>query len=105
MSKKIKVIKFPVGSDPMVVEIDDSLEAMQAVVGGYLEVVVVDGLDLWCNEEGLIDDMPFNRLMGGHAIHGDFFLARHDDEGDSTSVTAADIAKFVNRKTGAHPAR
>ena len=95
MSNKIKVIKFPVGSDPLVMEIGDDLDAMQAQVGGMIQIVEVDGLDLVCNEEGLILELPFNRIVGGHYIHGDFFFTRHDDEGGTTSVTKDDIKRLV----------
>jgi hypothetical protein len=92
---RIKVIKYPVGSDPLVVEIDDDLDAMQAQVGGMIQIVEVDGMDLVCNEEGLVLNLPFNRVVGGHYIHGDFFLARHDDEGNTTTVTKDDIKRLV----------
>lgn len=95
MGTKLKVIKFPVGSDPLVLEIAAGLDSMQAQVGGMIQIVEVDGLDLVCNEEGLLLDLPFNRVMGGHHIHGDFFLTRHDDEGETTSVTQDDIKRLV----------
>lgn len=92
---KIKVIKFPVKSEPLVVEVDNGLRAMQAEVGGLIEIVPVEGLDLVCNEEGLLLSLPYNRTMGGHRIHGDFILCRHDDDGEAVSVTDADIARFL----------
>jgi hypothetical protein len=92
---KIKIIKAPVGSEPFVVEIDNGLDAMQAQVGGLIEVVRVDGLDLICNEEGLLLSLPYNRTVGGHRIHGDFFLSRHDEDGEAVSVTTDDIKRFV----------
>lgn len=100
--KKIKVIKFPVDSDPLVIDIDAAkddesiLAAMQEIVGGLLELVrLPDGLDLWCNEEGVLLGMTPNRIVAGHVIHGDFFLARHNEEGEPVSVTTDDIERLV----------
>lgn len=101
---KIKIIKVPVGSAPFVIEIENSMEGFQAEVGGGFTMVHVDDLDLWCNDEGLINGMPFNRRVGDHAIHGDFFFARHDDDGNSTSITAVDVAKFFPVLDGVHRA-
>jgi hypothetical protein len=37
------------------------LEQAQAVVGGYIERVKLHGFgDLWCNEEGLLQGLPYN---------------------------------------------
>jgi hypothetical protein len=94
----IKVIKIPVGSDPMVVQIPNTLEAMSDLVGGYIETVGLgDGLDLCLNEEGKLLGLPPNvALFGGQdVVAGDCFLLRHDEEGESISVTPEDINKFV----------
>jgi hypothetical protein len=95
---KIKIVKIPVGSDPLVVEIDNSLDEMKAIVGGWIEIVSLGGgLDLCCNEEGKLMGLPPNvSLFGGQDIvAGDCFLLRHDDEGEAVSVTATDIKKYV----------
>lgn len=94
----IKVIKIPVGSDPMVVQIPNTLDAMKAIVGGWIEIVSLgDGLDLCLNEEGKLLGLPPNvALFGGQdVVAGDCFLLRHDEEGESISVTIEDINKFV----------
>jgi hypothetical protein len=105
-SKRIKVISIPVGSDPMVVEIPPTLEAMQALVGGVdggcdlIQVVPLhDGLELVCDEEDKLKGLPLHlRLFGGQDfVAGDCFLVRHDDEGEAASVTPADVARYVGR--------
>lgn len=96
----IKVIKIPVDSDPMVVDIPNTLEAMQEMVGGFIQIVQLSkGLDLCCNEEGKLLKLPLNvTLFGGKdVVAGDCFLLRHDSEGDAISVTKADINKYVGR--------
>ena len=46
-------------------EIPDTLEAMQAIVGGYLRAVYPfrDEVALVCNEEGRRLDLPYNRPL------------------------------------------
>lgn len=64
------------------VEIEDSLEAMQAVVEGPIEVVKPWSADvaLICNEEGCVKKLPANRIVfksDGEpfgCIYGTFFL-------------------------------
>ena len=94
----IKIIICKVGEEPKVTEIESGLDAMQAVVGGLIECVAITadetgGVDLWCNEEGLFTCEP-NRLVGQTPIHGDFFLARHDNEGNTCSLEDADTDKW-----------
>jgi hypothetical protein len=120
----IKVLVCRIGQAPVVEEIDSGLEAMQKIVGGYIENLrLEDGVDLWCNEEGSFTQ-KVNRViparapelppgytvddiiktdpnladpgeMGVHRIHGDFFIARTDEEGASVSLTEEDISKYV----------
>lgn len=101
---EIKVIICKVGEQPEVIEIDSSLEAAQAVVGGLIECLQMNGslssgVDLWCNEEGLFTCEPNRLVMPAHGhstpIHGAFFLARHDSEGDTISLTDADVEEWI----------
>ena len=56
----------------------NGLEEMQAVVGGYIEAIYPyeDMVAIVCNEEGLINGLPFNRSMdGGYGgAFGTFFV-------------------------------
>ena len=102
---KIKVIKIPVDSDPFVVEVDTTLEAMQAAIGGgYIEIVPINqqGLELLCDEEGKIKGLTPNVLIFGglDSVCGDCLLLRHDEEGEAASVTDADIQQVMGKWTG-----
>lgn len=80
MTKDALVI--PADGQPYKTEIDDSqeLEQLQSLVGGYIELVVVDNeeglpvLSVFCNEEGKIEGLPRN----GRANH--FFRAVLSDD-------------------------
>jgi len=103
MSKTIKTIVARVGQHPAVEEIEAGLDGMQAVVGGYIErVQLSETVDLWLNEEGRITGLPLNRLVrddygNDWDVHGDVFLASHDDEGDTVSLSEEDLAKWLPR--------
>ena len=66
MENKIKVyIKEP-GKSPELKSIDNTLEALQQTVGGYIETVTLaDNSVIICNEEGRLRGLPFNCLIWG----------------------------------------
>lgn len=65
------VIKKP-GEQPYVEPLfDNTLEAFQEAVGGYIETVTfASDACLICNEEGLIRELPFNFTAFGNAFFG-----------------------------------
>lgn len=79
--KKLKVIYKEVGKDPVVMEIDDTLEAKQKLVGGLIEVVPYkDDLLLICNEEGKITNLKPNLQFDYDYIAGNCFIVGDDYE-------------------------
>ena len=83
----MKVKYYAVGKDPEYKEIENSLEAMQELVNGWIEMVYLDNDNcLVCNEEGRINGMPYNRIYKGYDIYGNFFVVGIDDEGDCTDI-------------------
>ena len=118
--KLIKVLVFRVGQEPVVEEIDASLEAKQKLVGGYIECVNIgsfsrfggkDNVDLWCNEDGKNTGLPFNLrlpvdpMFPDDIIAGDFFLASVTSGGNTKSLSQKMIEKYTKLfKTPAAPA-
>ena len=95
-----KVIVVPVGSPPKVENIAKGLEAMQQIVGGYIEnVTLEDGIGLICNEEGKLHKLSENRHIAeiNDVVRGDFFLSRYNEEGETVDVTPEDVAKYTKR--------
>lgn len=81
---QITVLYLQVGKLPQTVSIDNSLEAMQRLVGGYIEEYMPfdDEVALICNEEGKMNGSSLNRAVyDEHSkemieiIAGDFFIA------------------------------
>lgn len=62
----------------------DQLEQMQAIVGGLIEPIYPyhEEVAIVCNEEGLINGLPFNRSVpGGYGgVFGTFFICGLGEE-------------------------
>jgi hypothetical protein len=91
---KIKIVTVRVGSLPVIEEIDDTLEAMQAVVGGCIEMVLVaPGVYICCNEDGIALGLPQN----GCGMLGPYFFVGTDEEsGDNQSLTPGECYAMMN---------
>jgi hypothetical protein len=53
------------GKEPRAAEIEQTLEAMQAVVGGYIQAIYPfdEPVALVCHEEGKLLSLPLNRAL------------------------------------------
>lgn len=64
---KISVLHVKVGEEPEVVTVDNTLEQMQNLVGGFIEVVgVAQDILMIVNEEGKLKNLPDN--FGMHRV-------------------------------------
>jgi len=71
----MKILKKEPGGVYYLKEIENTLEAMQAEVGGYIEQVTVDrSCAIICNEEGLIKGLPYNTKLAGIHFLGPIFV-------------------------------
>ncbi len=91
---------------PEVKEINDSLEAMQGIVGGLIQPIYpfADSVALVCNDEGKLLDMPANRGLRGKdgqiydIVFGTFFLCGAPADCDHfTSLTPEQIERYEER--------
>ena len=86
---------------PEEIEIENTLEAKQHLVGGYIECVYPnndDSVVFICNEEGKINRMKLNRDIGYDIIAGPFIILGDDYEnGDFKSLTEDQIMKYKMR--------
>ena len=95
MGKKIKVLYKRVGREPEVVEIENTLQAMQSLVGGFIEVIPYDYYELVCNDEGKLQGLYPNVGFDYDIINGNFFIANDNYEtGDFASLTDKNIEKI-----------
>jgi len=94
----MRVVVKRVGCEPEVVEIEHTLKAMQAIVGGYIETVTSPGLALVCNEEGKLKGLPNNFLLRGDIIVGDaFFVGIDPDTLDFCSLSDHAVYSIMRR--------
>ncbi len=107
MVVEIRVIACRVGKPPEVEQLQNSIEAMQRLVGGALERVALgEAVALICKVEDDIGEAP-NRylpLTGGHGlIRGDFFIVAHGGD-EFASMTDDQVATWTARAAGWQPA-
>lgn len=95
MCKKddLRIVLKKVGEQPEIMNIENTLEAKQKLVGGWIEVVTVtDDILLVCNEEGKLDNLEPNLLFDYDYIAGDcFFIGDDYENGDFKSLTDEQI--------------
>ena len=106
----MKVLVIEPMETPVVKEIDSSLEAMQEIVGGYIQALFPfdEPVALVCNEEGKLHGLPLNRALRDDAgnvydvISGTFFLcSAPPDEENFTSLSDDQIERYT--KLFEHP--
>ncbi|MCO7109771.1 DUF3846 domain-containing protein [Gemmiger formicilis] len=90
----MKVLIVEPGKYPREADIEHTLEAEQAVVGGTIEAVYPwrDSACIVCNDNGIAENLPLNRMLGDYdIIHGTFFVCGLTSN-DFTDLTPADEA-------------
>jgi hypothetical protein len=93
---EVEIVPDPVSLD---------LKFLQKEVGGWVEVVhleTADGLiQMWLNEEGLLQNLPYNSLathLYGHShLVGTVVITGLDDEGDACTLTEAEFVALMDR--------
>lgn len=98
MEKTIKVIIVEPMKEPYSTEIENTLEGLQKVVGGYIETVYLeDDVVLVCNEEGKLMGLSGNRSLENDIIAGTFIVVGSNDEGEFVSLTEDRIRQYSDR--------
>lgn len=91
----MKVVIAKPGEPAQVSELEPGLSALQAAVGGYVDVVRGDGFDLWINDEGAINGMPMNRMSDGFVLFGVIVAAGANADGDTVGLDDATAERVV----------
>ena len=96
MSNKedLRIVLKKVGKIPEIMNIENTLEAKQELVGGLIEVVsgLKDDILLVCNDEGKLTNLLPNLMFDFDYIAGDCFFVGDDyDNGDFKSLTDEQI--------------
>lgn len=96
---KITVVACKPGKNPEVIEIENTLEAMQHIVGGLIQLVAVGEFDLFVNEEGHLLDLAYNRDVMGLPIVGPLFISKADDEGETIGLNPDEVQEALKLLT------
>ena len=101
-SDKIQVVVVEPDEKPYKLIIDNELEAFNKIVGGYLEIVPIGRtkkgakVGVHLNENGKLDELPFNRnLIGFDILVGTFFITAFNLQGDYVSLTNEEAEKYI----------
>jgi hypothetical protein len=114
MPERIKVLVCEPQKKPEVRMIPDTLEARQAIVGGYIEVAArLRDIILVCNEEGKLERLLYNKPLprfemipgaGYRLIReippsdflvGTVFFTKIDDDGECISLLESEIEQLL----------
>lgn len=89
----LRIVLKKVGKTPEIMNIENTLEAKQELVGGLIEIVgLTEDILLVCNEEGKLDNLLPNLMFDYDYIAGDCFFVGDDYEnGDFKSLTDEQI--------------
>ena len=75
----MKAIRKKPGCEPELIDIDNTLKALQAEVEGYIETVTISSdAVVICNEEGMLCGLPFNCWFFDMPFVGTIFVVGRD---------------------------
>ncbi len=106
-TEKLSVLLIQPGKAPRTVEIPDTLDAMQELVGGYIEEYMPfdDEVAIIVNEEGKLKGLPPNRAIFAEdskqiadVLVGDFFIVKSPVDSDKYQSLPKDLAKKYAEK-------
>lgn len=96
---QIKVVVLVPNEVARITTIDNTLENLQAIVGGYIEVIRQDGFDIIVNEEGKLLDLEANFALYGGAdyVAGTaIFVGADYSTGEFISLTDNQIEAIIS---------
>lgn len=77
----MQAIRKKPGCEPELIDIDNTLAALQQEVGGYIETVSIADVVIVCKEEGRLCGLPYNcRFVGVDFVGTILVVGRNKDE-------------------------
>lgn len=93
----MKAIRIIPGQRAEDIEVENSVEALQEVVGGYIEVVnmPVNDMAILRDEDGLMKQKDYNcRIMGIDFVGTILFVGTKGEKFTDVPITAAKVEKY-----------
>jgi Domain of unknown function (DUF3846) len=101
-SKELQIVVVEPDEKPYKLIIENELEAFNKIVGGYIEIFPIGRtkkgakVAIHMNEEGKLQELPFNRnLVGYDILVGTFFITAFNLEGDYVSLSNEEAEKYI----------
>ena len=93
---KIRVLIKPAGESAYFAEVENTLESLQSIVGGYIETVTLaEDLVVICDEEGVIKNSRYNCSICGVQFFGAILICGvSGDEFASIPVSDESVKKL-----------
>lgn len=96
MRENIRVVRCTPNQPREVLIINDDLETLQSLVGGYIETYTFsDGLIAIVDEEGMLKDLPLQSFRDMPFL-GVIILTRVDEEGIMISLTEEETKALLS---------
>lgn len=98
---KVRIFYKKDAADPgHMMEIENTLEAFQELVGGYIETFTFStDTTLVINEEGRLLGLPVNMDFCGHRFVGPMIFVGYNDEGEFVDIQE-EVAQRLRRAFG-----
>lgn len=91
----IKILVIKPNEEPTVCEIEDGEEFLQGIIGGDVETVPIGfGVVAILNAEGLLKELPLNRMLKGLLVRGIFIIVGMNTRGELVSLTKRQINRW-----------
>lgn len=95
----LDVLYLPVGGPPERRTIEQSLKAMQTLVGGLIEFLDFEVDDVTysavVNEEGLLEGLPYNRTINETPLVGPIFILKSNHQtGEQVGLSPEDFNRL-----------
>lgn len=98
--RPVRIVVAPPNVEAYMYKIENELEAFQTIVRGYIEAVTVtineDTFCLFCNEDGLFKQLPFNRTVNGFNLHGTIAFLDREGKRGLTKEEANNLLNSLN---------
>ena len=91
----IQIVAKRPNMDAEIVEIENALPVLQALVGGYIETLTYDDCVIIVNENGFWDDLPINTRFRGHLLRGTVLAMSANGEGEFVSLDKREACELA----------
>lgn len=100
-NRYIEVIYKEPHGNPKKIKLINTLEEMQKIVGGCIDVIRYKDAFLICNKFGKKENLEPNLMLNDITIYGSFFIVGDDHKkADFISLSEEQILRFINELEG-----